>query len=99
MKNPEIAHCSLLICHLTRRGRVRFVGRQHLQKSDVSWDHESFTIALPPSPSPIRWERVAARPGEGKPALGFMGSRHLRDADVSWDREPFSIALTPSPSP
>src|SRR5262245_16201511 len=40
--------------------------------------------AITPSPSPIRWERVAARPGEGR----FMGSLDLRISDAHWGHEP-----------
>ena len=34
-------------------------------RSHMLWNHEPIKGALTPSPSPIRWERVAGRPGEG----------------------------------
>src|SRR5262245_18834874 len=50
----------------------RFMGSKHLLLH-ANWGHElTRKRPLTPSPSPIGWERVAARPGEG----GFMGSLH-----------------------
>src|SRR5208283_4345668 len=37
-----------------------------LLRSHMLWDHEPGRGTLTPSPSPIRWERVAVRPDAGK---------------------------------
>src|SRR5262249_51918356 len=62
---------------------VRFLGSEYLLMH-ANWGHErTRKRALTPSPSPIRWERVAARPGEGR----FMESKHLL-MHANWGHEP-----------
>src|SRR6267143_5075407 len=79
---------------------VRFMEREHLQDSDVSWGHEPplGSAGVPPASSPgvppgfRRFEffpggETPPEPAGGTPALRFMGSLH--DFRIAhWDHEP-----------
>src|SRR5262245_11904806 len=73
-------------CEFSKR---RFMGSFHLLMH-ANWGHEPTRKSpLTPSPSPIRWERVAARPGEGR----FMESPDLQRLDAHWGHEPIVLVL------